>query len=170
MGNLSRNCPIQSKILCQAIDPNFERQRLIDQDIINLCLPLANTSSIQDFPSLSLNSEEIALGVIQNLPPPRFMDSVHPKNIFELLEVSNDLKIGLSLEKSEGDLHDRAKGETQREPQSFPQERNDPPRNLTTESKENGKQPREIKANTENTNKRNPFKSAKEQFGEEVLY
>lgn len=165
MGTLQRTCPLQSKIICQAIQPTYERQRLIDEEIINICITHSRTSfNNQDMSPIAINPEEIAYEVLQTLPP--LLDSTHPRNIFELLDLSNDLKLAMSFEKSTGETH--------RESEPVPQ-RNAPPKSFTTESKENTQQSKEIKPNLEINSqpgaaRRNPFKSAKEQFGEEVCF
>jgi hypothetical protein len=119
-----------------------------------------------------MNPEDISLAIVQNLPPPSSSDSIHPRNIFELLEFTNDLRIALSLEPSSSSENPpQESASTSVSAQQLPP----PPKRVLSESKETitSKQSKEIKASLEGAskslpNKRNPFKSAREQFGDEV--
>jgi hypothetical protein len=152
-------------MICQAIQPTFERQLLIDNQILNICLPLAHSND--NLPPISLNYDDIALGIAKNLPPPNPSDSIHPRNIFELLELSDDLKVAMSFENTSTTVpRERSEAEP------VPGEIILPPTKRTaSESKETSTQSKESKSNLESSKsskQKNPFKSAKEQFGEEV--
>jgi hypothetical protein len=166
VGSLQRSCPLQSNQICQAIQPTFERQLLIDHQILNLCLPL--TQFNENLPPIILSHEDIAFGISKILPPPKPSDSIHPRNIFELFEFTEDLKVAMSFEKP----CSGAVSSSREEPEPVSGDIILPPKKNSSESKETSTQSKESKSNLDSSSKsskqKNPFKSAKEQFSEEV--